>query len=103
MHKTREKAKKKQDKIDKKHKSIRKDGSAKRRGIIGNRENKSCSPHNTNECPRETELNGRSTVRNYVVISVHREVFPVNGVNRKKYRNPSCIQGRGNGKIGETE
>ena len=57
------KEKKKQDKIDKKHKSIRKGGSAKRRETIESRENKSCSPHNTNECPRETELNGRSTAR----------------------------------------
>ena len=57
-HKILKKEKKKQDKIDKKHKSIRKGGSAKRRETIENRENKSCSPHNADECPRETELNG---------------------------------------------
>ena len=59
-HKILKKEKKKQDKIDKKSKGYRKNVSAKRREMIGNKNMKSCSPHNAEQCPSETDKRGKN-------------------------------------------
>ena len=67
-HKILKKEKKKQDKIDKKPKGYRKNVSAKRREMIGNNNMKSCSPHNAEQCPPETDKRGKNAASRSVLL-----------------------------------